>query len=141
MFASVMKYIVLIFIVSGVINIARADNYYGTIYVDESTGIAGTAYNFSKQKEATAGALQTCKKKSGKKSCTLILEWYNGCAAAAWSPRNKSARWAIAETSVREAENNAIERCAEKENDPNCRVVSSICTKWPIERSRMLIFY
>ena len=121
-------------------NLAKAEEYNAAIYVDQSTGIAGTAYNFSTIEKASAGALQTCKKKSGKKSCTMIIQWSNGCAAVAWSPKNRLARLGTAETSVREAESKAIERCALMEDDPNCKIVSSICTKWDTD-SRTLIFY
>jgi hypothetical protein len=109
---------------------AFARDYFGAIYVDETTGVAGTTYNFATIEEAKAGALATCKKKSGKKSCTLILDWYNGCGAAAWSPTKKSARGAISETMVEVAEARAEIRCEELEKDPSCKTVASVCTKW-----------
>ena len=110
-----------------------ARDYYGAIYVDETTGIAGSSWNYGTEEKAKREALNSCKLKSGKKSCELIAWWANSCVAAAWSPSKKSARRGDAIDTQISAEKSAIARCKLREKDPACKVVASVCTNWETE--------
>ncbi len=114
-------------------NVALAKDYYGAIYVDETTGIAGVAIDYSNGESAKQAALKVCKGKSGKKNCEYIAGWYNSCVAAAWSPLKKSARRGEFSDNQRQAEKNALQRCRSVEKDNSCKLVATACTSWETE--------
>ena len=113
--------------------ISFARNYSGAIYVDETTGIAGSAWDFDNDVDSKKAALNSCKIKSGKKYCELISGWGNSCSAVAWSPKNKSARTGKLNDNQKEAEKLALEACRRAERDPRCKLVASVCTNWETE--------
>ena len=107
-------------------------DYYGAIYVDETTGIAGVVVNHETNDSAKKAALAQCKKKSGKKYCEFISGWANSCSAAAWSPKNKSARRGDLSDNQKWVEKEAIAACKRAEGDRKCELVATACTSWEV---------
>ncbi|MBP9646578.1 MAG: DUF4189 domain-containing protein [Psychrobacter sp.] len=110
-----------------------AATYWGSIYVDQSTGSTGYSFDYSEEKVAIKEALKNCQKQSSKRKCDHIATWSNGCGAVAWSPKNKSARSGIADSSLDLAKKNALKRCRQIEGDSGCMIIQALCTSWDTE--------
>ena len=114
-------------------HVANAKSYWGAIYVNEATGIAGGGINYDTEKDAEKIAIAQCKKKhnGAKAHCVPALTFHDSCGAVAWSKSKKMAGGGWAESSEPEAKSQALKRCKSK-GGGDCKIILSACTAWEV---------
>ena len=106
------------FMIAFGVTAAEAQNKFGAIAYNKSSGRYGYSYNYNSRGEAEDRALSEC---TG--SCDIVVWFKNACGALATGNGGWGAAWA---PSRRGAENKAVDACSEHAN--NCSVIRWVCT-------------
>ncbi|MFT0212091.1 DUF4189 domain-containing protein [Pseudomonas sp. F1_0610] len=109
-------------------NSAYSQYYWGAVYVDKNTRIAGGSYNMSSESEAKKVALDSCVKKHNGKSnnCVFAQSFYNGCVSI-YIGNNAKGGWGVNGIDTYNAKFQAAQACQES-GGIECREVLSFCT-------------
>ncbi|WP_077929467.1 DUF4189 domain-containing protein [Wohlfahrtiimonas populi] len=122
------KKIFLLFLLANIFNSAHAQKYWGAMYIDLNTGIAGGSYDAGSSNSAQNTALKSCqlKHKGQKNSCQFVSTFYNGCLSIYWAT-NKKAGWGFDDFGPHNAKARGAKACHEN-NGKNCKEALTICT-------------
>lgn len=109
-------------------NDAYAQQYWGAVYADINTGIAGGSYNARTNKQANNLALESCneKHKGKKNNCQYVHSFANGCISTYWAP-NKKIGFGVDGMYTQNARARAAKSCREKGGN-SCVEILTFCT-------------
>jgi hypothetical protein len=101
----------------------RWETRWGAVATDRIIGSYGVAKNASTKRKAEKGAVTHCKRNGGGENCTVIVRYYNQCAAIAWGDAAHTSQSA---ENIEVASQLAFQKCSEKTS--NCKVVYADCS-------------
>jgi uncharacterized protein DUF4189 len=99
---------------------------WGAIAMDLTTGDVGAGVGFLSRGKAKGEAMTRCSA-NGAKKCQIQLAFKNQCAVVAWPSRTGIGVIAQSGSSIEEASQVALSRCA-SHSGSECKIVYSDCT-------------
>ncbi len=97
---------------------------WGAISVDAQAGVIGTSHSQRSKRKASSAALADCRAKGGsKKTCAVLISFYNQCGAIAGGEGGGTT---FSAPTPEDAGRHALKNCSA--SAANCKVLETICS-------------